>query len=90
MNDLPNCLCNSKVILLADDTTLYASLDNIVILYDLLNRDLDNLTHLQIYGSIYLNVPVYCVTLNADCINYLSELFPRLSSYFNMYVSNPK
>ena len=44
MNDLPNCLCNSKVILFADDTTLYASSDNIVNLYDLINRDLDNLT----------------------------------------------
>ena len=44
MNDLPNCLYNSKVILFADDTTLYASSDNIVNLYDLINRDLDNLT----------------------------------------------
>ena len=42
--DLPNCLYNSKVILFADDTTLYASSDNIVNLYDLINRDLDNLT----------------------------------------------
>ena len=44
MNDLPNCLSNSKVILFADDTTRYASSDNIVNLYDLINRDLDNLT----------------------------------------------
>ena len=32
------------VILFADDTTLYASSDNIVNLYDLINCDLDNLT----------------------------------------------
>ena len=44
MNDLPNCLSNSKVILFADNTTRYASSDNIVNLYDLINRDLDNLT----------------------------------------------
>ena len=44
MNDLPNCLCNSKVILFADDTILYASSDNIVNQYDLINHDLDNLT----------------------------------------------
>ena len=43
MNDLSNCINNSKVILFADDTTLYASSDNIVNLYDLINRDLDNL-----------------------------------------------
>ena len=31
MNDLPNCLYNSKVILFADDTTLYVLLDNMSI-----------------------------------------------------------
>ena len=44
MNDLPHCLTNSKAILFADDTTLYASADNIPYLYDLINHDMANLT----------------------------------------------
>ena len=56
MNDLPNCLCNSKVILCVDDTTLYASSDNIVNLYDLINRDLDNLTDWFRANKLSLNI----------------------------------
>ena len=56
MNDLPNCLYNSKVILFADDTTLYASSDNIVNLYDLINHDLDNLTHWFRANKLSLNI----------------------------------
>ena len=44
MNDLPLCLKASKAILFADDTTLYASSDDIAHLYKTVNHDLENLT----------------------------------------------
>ena len=40
MNDLPQCICHSKVILFADDTTLYCSSTNIVELHEQINNDL--------------------------------------------------
>ena len=44
MNDLPNCLSHMKLILFADDTTLYASSDDVVHLYGNVNYDLRSLT----------------------------------------------
>ncbi len=45
MNDLPMCLSShTKAILFADDTTLYASSDDIAHLYVIVNDDLKNLT----------------------------------------------
>lgn len=43
MNDLPNCLSYTKAILFADDTTLYASSDDIIHLYANVNHDLQSL-----------------------------------------------
>ena len=44
INDLPNCLSHTKAILFADDTTLYASSDDVVHLYANVNYDLRSLT----------------------------------------------
>ena len=55
MHDLPNCINNSKVILFANETTLYVSPDNTVNLYDLINRDIDNLTDWFRANKLYLN-----------------------------------
>ena len=44
MNDLPFCLKNTKAILFADDTTIFAASDNIIHLYNIINNDLINLT----------------------------------------------
>ncbi len=43
MNDLPTCLNFTSTVLFADDTTIYASSDNIIDLYRIVNLDLDNL-----------------------------------------------
>ena len=43
MNDLPVCLNNTRAILFADDTTIFASSNDIVQLYHSVNEDLDNL-----------------------------------------------
>ncbi len=40
MNDLPSCLSHSRVILFADDTTLFASSSDLKVLYDNVNTDL--------------------------------------------------
>ena len=44
MNDLTFCLKNTKAILFADDTTIFAASDNIIHLYNIINNDLINLT----------------------------------------------
>ena len=44
MNDLPFCLNNTKAILFADNTTIFAASDNIIHLYNIINNDLINLT----------------------------------------------
>ena len=80
MNDLPNCLYNPKVILFADDTTLYASSDNIVNLYDLINRDLDNLTDWFRANKISLNTSKTHYMLIASEINALNQNTIKIAS----------
>ena len=55
-NDLPNSLTNSKVILFADDTTIYMSSTNIVQLYESINRDLDSLSEWFRANRLSLNI----------------------------------
>ncbi len=43
MNDLPSCLKHTKAILFADDTTIFASSNNIIQLYSTINSDLNDL-----------------------------------------------
>ena len=43
VNDLPSCITHAKVILFADDTTLYTSSENINTFYYNINIDLLNL-----------------------------------------------
>ena len=52
---MPNCLYNSKVILFAEETTLYASSDHTLNLYDLINIDIDNLTDWLRENKLSLN-----------------------------------
>ena len=44
MNDLPFCLKNTKAILFAEDTTIFAASYNIIHLHNIINIDLINLT----------------------------------------------
>ena len=43
VNDIPNCLRHSKSIVFADDTTIFASVNNLNTLYNNENGDLENL-----------------------------------------------
>ena len=55
-NDLPNCLTHSKVILFADDTTVYSTLEDIPTLFNNVNLDLDSLTEWFRSNKLSLNV----------------------------------
>ena len=55
-NDLPNCLTNYKVILFADDTTIYISSNNFKQLYLAANRELEYLTDWFLSNKLSLNV----------------------------------
>ena len=55
MNDLPSCITHAKVILFADDTTLYTSSENINTLYHNINIDLLNLVEWFRSNKLALN-----------------------------------
>ena len=55
MNDLPSCIAHAKVILFADDTTLYTSSENINTLYHNINIDLLNLVEWFRSNKLALN-----------------------------------
>ena len=69
MNDLPNCLNNSKVILFADATTLYASSDNIVNLYDRINRDLNRPTGLEQTSYLSIHYMLFSPNRESNALN---------------------
>ena len=73
-NDLPSCLINTKCVLFADDTTVYASSPNITHLYKLVNDDLHILTDWFLANKLSLNIgqTVYMIFIknNANtCVN---------------------
>ena len=68
MNDLPSCLSHSRVILFADDTTLYSSSSNLKLLYDNMNQDLQRLVDWFRANKL---------SLNTSKTNYLTILSKR-------------
>ena len=55
-NDLPHCLSNSKVILFADDTTIFKTSNDLIDLYHSINADLQNISQWFNSNKLYLNV----------------------------------
>ena len=56
INDIPNCLKHSKSIVFADDTTIFASCNNMNTLYNNMNDDLANLINWFKANMLSLNI----------------------------------
>ena len=56
INDIPNCLKHSKSIVFADDTTIFASCNNLNTLYNNVNGDLANLINWFKANKLSLNI----------------------------------
>ena len=56
MNDIPNCLKHSKSIVFADDTTIFASFNNMNTLYYNMNDDLSNVINWFKANMLSLNI----------------------------------
>lgn len=69
VNDLPDCLNNSKGVLFADDTTLYQSSDNIRELYRIMNNELNILSDWFRANKLSLNVSKSCHMLLTNVRN---------------------
>ena len=73
MNDLPFCLKNTKAILFADDTTIFAASDNIIHLYNIINNDWINLTDWFRANKLSLNTSKTNYMLFSNNNNNISE-----------------
>ena len=67
VNDIANCLTHSKVISLADDTTVFSSSKCIDDLYKNVNSDLDDLSNWFKANRLALNVNKYNAMLFQPC-----------------------